>query len=106
MYVRMQDQARANPELVVAGFSYQWVYEAIKETERLALIPSANLPCLTIVGTDEAIVNPVGIETRMARWPEGKLMVIPRGQHEVLMDSAKMRGPAIAAMADLFSQHR
>jgi lysophospholipase len=106
MYVRMQDQARANPELVVAGFSYQWVYEAIKETERLALIPSPNLPCLTIVGTDEAIVNPVGFETRMARWPVGKLMVIPRGQHEVLMDSAKMRGPAIAAMADLFSQHR
>lgn len=105
MYVRMQDQARANPELVVAGFSYQWVYEAFKETESLEKIPSPSLPCLTIVGSDEDIVNPAGIENRMARWPKGELMLIPRGKHEVLMDSKAMRGPAIAAMADLFSQH-
>lgn len=103
MYIRMQDQARANPELLIAGFSYRWAYEALKECARLSKMDSPKQPCITILGTDEDIVNPDGITDRMARWPNGELMMVEKGQHEVLMDSATMREPAIAAMAKLFA---
>lgn len=105
MYVRMQEQARANPELMIAGFTYRWAYEALKECARLKKAPSPDIPCFTILGTDEDIVNPLGVTDRMDRWPNGTLMMIDKGQHEVLMDSAAMRGPAIAGMAALFGQH-
>lgn len=105
MYERMQDQARANPELLIAGFSYRWAYEALKECARLAKLPAPKVPCLTILGTAEAVVNPQGIKDRMAGWSDGELMMIDGGMHEVLMDSAELRDPAIAAMATLFERH-
>ena len=105
MYDRMKDQARANPEMMIAGFSYRWAYEALKECGWLAKQDSPKLPCFTILGTDEAVVNPSAIKDRMARWPGGELRMVQGGMHEVLMDSTTMRGPAIAEMAALFAKH-
>ena len=105
MYIRMQDQARANPELMIAGFSYRWAYEALKECSHLDKKPSPDVPCLAALGTDEEIVNPEGVKSRMARWSNGELLMVPSGKHEVLMDNVTMRAPVIKAMADLFAAY-
>ena len=106
MYVRMQEQARAHPELCIAGFTYKWAFEAIKETQALEAIASPTLPCFTFWGTNERIVNPSAIERRMARWQDGRSMLVPRAEHEILMDSLAMRQPVIDAMAEYFLDHR
>lgn len=105
MYVRLQDQARANPELCIAGFSYQWAYKAIDETKALEKIAAPSLPCLTFWGTDEDIVNPSAIENRMARWRDCKTLLVPTAKHEILMEGPK-RQPVIEALAAFYQENR
>lgn len=91
MYDYMIAQAHAHPKLGLGGPSLHWLHEALQETRRLARRPSPNLPCLTVLGSDEDIVDVDRIYDRMNRWPDSKLEVIKGGRHEVMMDSAAMR---------------
>ncbi|WP_372921409.1 alpha/beta hydrolase, partial [Roseovarius sp.] len=92
MYQYMIDQALAYPELGLGGPSLHWLYEALRETRALAREPSPELPCLTVLGSEEDIVDPARIIERMSRWPDGRFEVIAAGRHEVLMDTPEMRG--------------
>ena len=99
MYSYMQDQVRAHPELGLGGPSLRWLYLALSECRALARLPAPNLPCLTILGGDEAIVSFDRIRNRMAAWPGGRLHEVPGGRHELLMDTPDLR-------RDLFDQIR
>ena len=54
-------------------------------------MPSPHVPCLTYLGTEEAIVDPLRIRARMNKWPDGILRVIEGGKHEMLMDTPELR---------------
>ena len=93
MYDHMRRQAQAHPALMIGGPTMKWLNEALRETRRLARMPSPAVPCLTFLGSDEAIVDTARIHARMAAWPNARLQMIEGGHHEVMME-----GPAIRAL--------
>jgi lysophospholipase len=99
MFEYMIHQARAHPELTIGGPSLRWLHEALRETLALSRQPSPDLPCLTLLGTEEDIVDIPRIRNRMAAWPGGRLEELEGGRHEVLMDTAAMRKRAFDLLA-------
>lgn len=91
MYQYMVDQLIAYPELGLGGPSLRWLHEALRESWDLARRPSPDIACLTVMGTDEDIVDPARVYARMAAWTDGRLELIGGGRHEVLMESTTMR---------------
>ncbi|MEO0371231.1 MAG: alpha/beta hydrolase [Pseudomonadota bacterium] len=100
-YQLMRDQFNARPELKLGAPSLNWLYEALVDMRHLFRQPSPELPCLTIMGSDEAIVDQSRIQDRMARWPGGALHVEPGGRHELLMEDAATR----MRMTDMLAGH-
>jgi lysophospholipase len=91
MWDYMARQLRAHPELGLGGPSLRWLHEALIETRALARRPSPALPCLTLLGSDEEIVETARVQDRMARWPGGRLEIVEGGRHETLMDTPAMQ---------------
>ncbi|CUI28527.1 alpha/beta fold hydrolase [Cognatishimia activa] len=106
MYARLQAQARANIELCIGGPTIRWVNEALKECADMAKKPAPSLPCVTFLGTDETIVDPDAIKSRMADWNDGTLEMVEAGEHEVLMEDPAKRAPIMAKIGSFFDQHR
>ncbi len=92
MWDYMRAQMVARPELALAGATLGWLGAALREMRALAALPSPQVPTLTYLGDDEAIVDSEAIVQRMAHWPRGELLRLPQARHEVLME-----GPAIRA---------
>jgi len=86
MFDYMQAQLRAHPDLALGGPSLHWLNEALVEMRTLSQAASPGLPCIAFLGSEEAIVDPGRIEARMTRWPDGRLVMIEGGRHEVLME--------------------
>ncbi|WP_113911203.1 alpha/beta fold hydrolase [Roseovarius dicentrarchi] len=91
VYAHMRAQLRAYPQLALGGPSLHWLFAALLECKRLARLPSPPLPCLTCVGSKEAIVSRAPIEARMSRWPGARLETVDGGRHELLMDTPETR---------------
>ncbi|MFD1343466.1 alpha/beta fold hydrolase [Litorisediminicola beolgyonensis] len=108
MYAYMRRQVTEVPELALGGPSLRWLNEALVECRELAQLPAPDLPCLTFLGTNERIVDTARIETRMARWPGGRLVHVDGGEHEVLMDDPKTRAEVLSEIVAHFrgTQHR
>ncbi len=92
MYQYMINQANAHPELGIGGPSLRWLHEALSETREMARRPSPDMPCLTLLGTDEQIVDVARVHDRMAHWASGQLEMVETGRHETLMEGPEMRG--------------
>lgn len=90
-YDYMARQLKAHPELGLGGPSLLWLHEALRETRDLAQRPSPDLPCLTLLGSDEQIVDVPRLRNRMAHWPGGHLEIVAGGRHETLMDTPDTR---------------
>ncbi|WP_101068552.1 alpha/beta fold hydrolase [Roseovarius salinarum] len=101
MYDFMIDQLRAHPELALGGPSLRWLHEALIETRDLARRPSPALPCLTLAGDGEEIVDLDRIRARMDAWPGGRLEILDGALHEVLMEGPDTR----AAAAEMLAAH-
>ncbi len=95
MWDYMRRQVLAEPKLQLGGPSLHWLHEALAECRTLARMPSPSVPCLCICGTNERIVDVPRIEDRMSRWPNGRLVMAPNGEHEVLMEAAPIREPIV-----------
>ncbi|MDU8913788.1 alpha/beta hydrolase [Aestuariicoccus sp. MJ-SS9] len=91
MWNYMRAQTEAQPELQLGGPSLRWLHQALSECRALAQRPSPTLPCLTLAGTAEAIVDADRIAERMDRWPGGAMEWIEGGQHECLMEDRATR---------------
>lgn len=101
MWDMLRHQIATVPELELAGASVQWVSQALRETANLHRLQSPDLRCLTFVGGNERIIDVPRVHDRMARWPNGKLVIMPGAEHEVLME-----GPATrASIADQLAAH-
>jgi len=106
MYKYMQGQTESHPELGLGGPSLRWLHTSLVETRELAARPSPGVPTVTFLGSDERIVDTARIHQRMRQWPLGRLEVVASGQHEVIMESAKIRAQVFDQSATLFSQNR
>ncbi|NCQ24112.1 MAG: alpha/beta hydrolase [Roseovarius sp.] len=104
MYDYMARQLTAHPELGLGGPSLRWLYEALRETLDLSCRPSPSLPCLTILGSDEQIVDVPRVRDRMAHWPSGHLEIVEGGRHETLMDTPETRARLFRMLCAFFGQ--
>ncbi len=101
----MQTQVTTHPDLALGGPSLMWLSEALLEGRRMARKPSPRVPCLTVVGSEESIVDPAAIQARMARWPDGRLSVYDGARHEILMEAPRYRTRFFDEADALFGQH-
>ncbi|MBQ0803875.1 alpha/beta fold hydrolase [Sulfitobacter sp.] len=102
MYDMMRDQLAAHPDLSLGGPSYVWLREALSETNHLALRAAPSLPCITLLGSNERIVHLGRIRDRMATWTSGQLQIVEGAEHEILMETPKLRDSALDDIARLF----
>jgi lysophospholipase len=49
-----------------------------------------NVPAMTLLGTDEAVVSSKNIRDHMNKWDNGILLEIQNGRHEVLMERSDL----------------
>lgn len=91
MFDFMVHQLQQKKDFELVGPSIAWLGTALREMRTMAGLPSPKVPCLTFVGTDEDIVDPDAIGSRMAKWPDGQLDVIEGAKHEVMMEIAETR---------------
>lgn len=103
-YAWMQAQLMAAPELALGGPSLHWLDQALRELGDLARRPAPALPCLTLMGGRERVVDPAAIRARMAAWPGGRLIVEPEAEHEILMEAPDLRHRAFDALVQLFDR--
>ncbi|MBU2992763.1 alpha/beta hydrolase [Octadecabacter sp. 1_MG-2023] len=101
----LQQQLKVQPDLALGGPSLHWLNESLREMRVLAQRPSPDIPCLTFLGSDEAIVDPTRIYDRMANWSNGELVVLEKGRHEVLMEVPDIRTRVLDGASALFSAH-
>lgn len=99
----MVAQLKAHPELELGGPSAGWLSEALAETMALSRLPAPDLPCRTFLGTNERIVQVDRIQRQMARWPNGELILIENGEHEVMMEGPAVRAKIFDSMAETFA---
>ncbi len=95
-------QLQRHPDLGLGGPSLRWLNTSLREMHRLSSAPSPRVPCLTYLGTDEVIVDPMRIRARMRDWPDGMLRVIDGGKHEMLMDTPELRSMIFDETAAFF----
>ena len=102
MYAYMRRQVSEAEGLALGGPSLRWLHQSLLECRALARRPSPDLPCLTLVGSNERIVDLGRVRDRMARWPRGTLEIIEDGEHEVLMEGPEVRARVLEKILALF----
>ena len=98
----MHKQLLAQPAMALGGPSFVWLREALLETRRLASRPSPDMTSVTFMGSNERIVDVQAIHRRVTNWKDGRLEIVPNGEHEVLMESADVSGPIFDDIAQTF----
>ncbi|MFN6951777.1 MAG: alpha/beta fold hydrolase [Albidovulum sp.] len=106
MFAFMQRQLTAHPDLAIGGPTLTWLREALRECRALSRMTSPALPCLTVLGIEERIVDIPAIEDRMARWPGARFDRVTGIEHELMMEAPAMRRRFYDAAAALFDTHR
>ncbi len=106
MFAFFQRQLEAHPEMELGGPTLRWLNESLREMAHLSTLPAPLLPCVTALGSDEAIVDSNAIRERMGQWGDGVLQLVENGRHEVLMEKPPMRKTVFDAATALFDKHR
>lgn len=106
MFERMKMQVETHPELALGGPTLSWLNEALRECKSLRAHPTPNIPCKTYLGTNERIVDVEFIHDRMARWPNGELVMVEDGEHEVAMECEAVQQDLFDGCDALYSAHR
>lgn len=105
MFALMNRQVVAHPDLALGGPSLHWLHEALSETRALSRKQSPETPTLTMIGTNERIVETGPVIRRMKDWPRGTLVMAQKAQHEVMMEGPATRALFFDAAAELFNAH-
>lgn len=103
MFDMMRDQITKYPDLSLGGPSLTWLNQALVECRTLRAHPTPNVPAICYLGTNERIVDKGAIEDRMSRWPNGTLVSIDKGEHEIVMENLETRERLFAEADALFS---
>ena len=99
----LQKQLQMHPDLALGGLSLHWLNESLREMRTLSQRPAPDVPCLTFLGSEEAIVDPTRVHQRMDDWPRGELIVLEDGRHEVLMEIPAIRNRVINGSINHFN---
>ena len=102
MFTYMRDQLAAHPDLGLGGPSINWVGKALAEMRALDQMQSPNYACFTGLGTNETIVDPDRIKSRMARWAKGELAIYDNAKHEIMIEVKDVRDDFFDRSAALF----
>lgn len=105
MFGFLRKQLEEHPDLALGGPSLRWINMSLSEMHQLSNAPAPDVPCITFLGSDEAIVDPVRIRNRMGQWGDGTLRVIKDGRHEMMMDNPEMRTMIFDETTALFDQN-
>ncbi|GFE65739.1 alpha/beta hydrolase [Litoreibacter roseus] len=105
MFAYMQSQVQTYPDLALGGPSLGWLNEALIECDRLAIRPTPNVPALTLLGTQERIVDMEAVRDRMSRWTNGTLQMVEGAEHEILMENPQIRHTSMQALTRFYSEH-
>ncbi len=105
MFCTLRQQLQSHPDLALGGPSLRWLHTSLREMHDLSTRPAPTVPCITFLGSKEMIVDPVRIQDRMRHWTGGALHTIAGGQHEMLMDTPKMRNTMIDQTTAHFDAH-
>jgi lysophospholipase len=106
MWEWMRAQITRHPDLALGGPSLLWLNEALREIRRLRAMPAPVVPCLTVLGTREAIVDASAIRLRMGRWPLGRLSHYEGARHEIPMEAPAFRARFYDEADALFEENR
>lgn len=106
MWNYMRNQVRSVPQFALGSPTMKWLKKAYEEVDFIHASNAPDLPCLTFLGSEECIVHSGKVRRRMANWPGGKLVEIPGGRHEVLMDKPEMRSKIANDICAFFDEHR
>lgn len=105
MYRYYQSVSEQLEDQQVGGPSMGWLFQTLKETNRLSKVDSPDIPCLTFCGAEDTIVAIPAVEDRMARWTNGKLDLVPSGRHDVLCETTDIRKRVFSAIVAHFGAH-
>lgn len=105
MYGYMREQAAQHPDLTLGGPSMGWLHAALVECHALSLLPSPTTPAICALGTSEKVVDTTPIHVRMRQWRMGRTDLYPNAEHEIMMETAKMRTRLFDSLADHFRNH-
>ena len=100
----MRLQLLAHPELALGGPSFVWLREALDEMLSLSRMPSPDVACDVFLGSNERIVHPGRIESRMEGWARGHLYLMQGCEHEVLMEDAATRASIFDTISNGFAK--
>lgn len=98
VYAWLQETLRAEPRLGLGWPSIGWLGAATAEMAWLAAQHHApETPLLYLLGAEEKVVDPARVRESAARFG-AKLVEVPDGRHEVLIDTAEVRAAAWEAI--------
>jgi lysophospholipase len=106
MYAWMKRQVTEQPELALGGPSLGWLHAALAECRALARVPSPAVPAYCALGSAEKVVDVAPVRARMARWPQGRLELVPGAEHEVMMETPAIRSAFFDSVAALYAANR
>ena len=105
MWAFMVGQLEAHPDLALGGPSVTWLYTSLRECAALQGLPAPATPTLTFLGADERIVATEPVHALMGRWQNGQLIVVPKAEHEIMMEIPATRADFYARSIAHFQTH-
>lgn len=105
MWDFMVGQLDAHPDLALGGPSITWLYTALVECGALQAKTPPDYPALTFLGEDERIVAKEPVRRIMGRWQNGRLIEVPKAEHEIMMEVPQTRDDFYRRTSDFFSEN-
>lgn len=105
MFDYMRRQVQMMPDLALGGPTMQWLHEAMVEMNALCDMTPPPIPTVTLLGTDEAIIDPASVKSVMQHWTNGTLNIYDKAQHEILMERPAIREAAFKTLTAHFHAH-
>jgi len=81
-----------------------WLFQTLKETNALSQKPSPEVPCMTLCGTNDALIEVSTVQKRMAHWSDGKFEQIQDAKHDLLSEVSAIRQSAVEKITQHFEE--
>lgn len=103
MFEYWAKQAKSQPDLLLGGVSFGWLYQALSETRALSKLGSPSVPCLAYCGDQDEDVELNAIQRRMANWANGRFDLVRNCKHDILGEVPDIRNKVMSEIGELFA---